>query len=85
MSIGHDESKLSVNNGKAYLCILSCDASDRLKEEFVSMCRQKNVALTEIPFSMEQLAFIIGSKAAVITVNDEGLSKKLMTYREVNI
>ena len=49
------------------------------------MCEENAVAFLEVPCTVEQFAFIIGSKAAVITVNDDGFSKKLMTYREDNI
>jgi ribosomal protein L7Ae-like RNA K-turn-binding protein len=85
LSIGHDESKSSVKNGKASICILASDSSDRLKEEFKALCEENKATVIEVPFSIEQFAFIIGSKAAVITVNDDGLGKKLMTYREDNV
>jgi len=85
MSVGHDESKASVKSKKASLCLLATDSSDRLKEEFRTMCEENAVAFLEVPCTVEQFAFIIGSKAAVITVNDDGFSKKLMTYREDNI
>ncbi len=85
ISVGHDESKLSVKNKKAFLCILSSDSSKRLQKEFETFCSQSGTALVTVEYTMEQFLYIIGSKAAVITVNDENLSKKLMTYREVNI
>jgi ribosomal protein L7Ae-like RNA K-turn-binding protein len=85
MSVGHDESKLAVKNGKACICILAGDSSERLKKEFVSLCEENKVTILQTDYTIEQFAFIIGSKAAVITVNDEGLGKKLLTYREVNI
>ena len=85
MSIGHDESKISVKSKKARLCLLAEDSSDRLKEEFRSLCEENSVTLAEVPYKIEQFAFIIGSKAAVITINDDGFSQKLMTYREENV
>lgn len=85
LSVGHDESKFSVKNKNACLCILASDSSKRLQEEFESFCKENEVPFLLVPYTIEQFLFIIGSKAAVITVNDEGLSKKLMTYREVNI
>lgn len=85
MSVGHDESKISVKNGNAIICILASDSSDRLRKEFRTLCEEKGVTILEVPYKIEQFAFIIGSKAAVITVNDEGFGNKLLTYREVNI
>jgi len=85
LSLGHDESKISVKNGSASLCILSSDSSQRLKEEFFALCKDAKIEAITVPYSTEQFAFIVGSKAAVVTVNDEGFRKKLMTYREDNI
>ncbi|MCR4563466.1 MAG: ribosomal L7Ae/L30e/S12e/Gadd45 family protein [Clostridiales bacterium] len=85
LSVGHDESKISVKSKKASLCLLAEDSSDRLKEEFKTLCEESSVTFIEVPYKIEQFAFIIGSKAAVITVNDDGFSKKLMTYREENV
>ena len=85
LSVGHDESKIAVKNKSARLLILSADSSDRLKKEFEFLCSENSVTLIQVPYTTEQFLYIIGSKAAVITVNDEGLMKKLMTYREVNI
>ena len=85
LSIGHDESKASVKSGKASLCLLSGDSSERLKKEFKTLCEENGTELTVLPYKTEQFAFIIGSKAAVITVNDDGFSQKLMTYREENV
>lgn len=85
MSVGHFAAKNSLRNGKASLCILACDASKRLKDEITAICEEKNIPLFVSPFQIERFSFIIGTKAAVITVDDEGFTKKLMTYREDNV
>ena len=85
LSVGHDESKNSVKTRNAVLCILASDSSQRLKTEFETLCSENGVTFLPVSYTVEQFLFIIGSKAAVITVNDAGLAQKLMTYREVNI
>lgn len=85
MSLGHDESKIAVKSGKASVCIMASDSSERLRGEFRTLCEENKVTIIESEYTIEQFAFIIGSKAAVITVNDEGFGKKLLTYREVNL
>ena len=82
MSVGHDAAKISVKNKTAYLCILASDASERIKDEFAFLCKENEITLIETPFPIEQFTFIIGQKAAVLTVDDEGFGKKLLTYRE---
>jgi len=84
LSVGHFAAKNSVKNKTAFLCILACDASKRLKDEFAGLC-ESSVPLIETPFTVEQFKTIIGLKAAVITVDDEGFVKKLITYREDNV
>ena len=84
LSVGHDAAKDSVRNKKARLCILACDASERLEKEFQSLC-DETVPILKTPFKIEQFESIIGLKAAVITVDDEGFKTKLITYREDNV
>jgi ribosomal protein L7Ae-like RNA K-turn-binding protein len=84
MSVGHDAAKDSIRNNRAFLCILAADASERLGREFGSLCGERTPVL-KAPFMIEQFEKIIGLKAAVITVDDEGFATKLMTYREDNV
>lgn len=87
MSIGHDASKISVKNGEACLVILASDAADRLKEEFSSLCSEDGAKAEVIETDIPQrfLALKIGTKAAVLTVNDIGFAQKLKQYWEDNL
>ena len=84
LSVGHDAAKDSIRNKKASLCILAQNASQRLEDEFNGLCGE-NIPVLKTPFTVEQFEKIIGLKAAVITVDDEGFTKKLMIYREDNV
>ena len=49
MSLGHDAALSSVKEGRASVCILASDSSERLKDEFISLCEKtggKTPALT---------------------------------------
>lgn len=79
LSLGHDASFGSISKSKAKLCLLSSDASDRLKKEFLRSAtfEDRKLEVVELDYTMEQIQFAIGSKVAVMTVNDKGFARKL--------
>jgi len=79
LGLGHDAAVEAIVKNSAKLCIVSCDASERLKNELKHACTYngKNIPFIEVGFTMEQLSKAIGSKAAVLTVNDEGFAKAI--------
>ena len=83
---GHDAAIESIVKNKASLCVLCLDASERLKREMKHACcyDNKNIPVVEADFEAKELSSAIGTKAAVVAVNDEGFSKKLLTLFETN-
>ncbi len=79
LSIGHDASVNSLNSGKAKLCFLSVEASQRLKNEMDALCKKTNANIIFGSYTMQQLGLSVGAKAtAVLTVNDEGFAKRII-------
>jgi len=79
LSEGHDVCVDAVKKGRASMCLFASDASDRLIKEFESIvqnCKQ-DVPIKKLPYSMNELNFALSYRAAVLTVNDEGIAKKL--------
>ena len=76
---GHDAAINAIKYGKAHLCILTSDASERLKNEFRRACSYegREVPLQETEKTMDEMKNIVGVRAAVLTVNDEGFAKSL--------
>ena len=72
LGVGHDASKEAVRKNKAALCILCCDASDRLKKEFHNMT---NIKIADTVYSMSDIKSAIGTASGVLTVNDAGFAK----------
>lgn len=83
LSLGHDAAKGAIVSGKAKMCILSCDTSERLKDEFrtLTCTGKKDVPLMITDFTMFELGHAVGSKAGVITVDDEGFANGLERLR----
>ena len=79
VSLGHDAVIGSVIRNKAKLCILSKDASDRLKKEISHACtyENKNIPVLITNYDILTLSSAVGSKAAIVSVDDEGFAKAL--------
>ncbi len=87
MSLGHDAAINAIVKNKAKLCVMSSDGSERLKREMHHACtfNNKNIPLLITDYTLSELSVAIGSKAAVLTVDDEGFGKALTErYNEIN-
>lgn len=91
LSCGHDAAVGSLRSKSARLCLLSSDASERLRKEIE---REANFEGREIPVrellsDMNEIGRATGLKSAVVTVNDEGFAKSMLgllnTEGEVNL
>lgn len=79
LSVGHDASVEAIVKNKAELCVLCADASERLKKEMRHACtyKGKNVACLILDCDILTLSKAIGTKAAVLSVNDKGFAEKI--------
>lgn len=87
LCLGHDAAVSSVVKNKAKLCIISIEGSERLKREMKHACtyENKNIPLIIVDYKTQELSQAIGSKAAVITVTDEGFATALgKRYEEIS-
>ncbi len=76
LSLGHDAVISSVVKNRAKLLVLSAQASPRLQREInhATTYEGKNIPVLITDYSMAELSAAIGSKAAVVSVDDEGLA-----------
>lgn len=79
LSLGRDAAVASAKGGKAKLCFISSDASQRLERELRTVCEERDIQVIRTPFTMAETGFAVGNKTVgVITVNDEGFRTKLL-------
>lgn len=76
--MGHDMVKQSVTKNKAKLIILCRDASPRLVKEFQSLAEKHKVEVLVSGITIAEVHFTIGYKAAVMAVEDENFSKRII-------
>lgn len=79
ISPGRDASVASAKKGKAKICFISADASQRLEREMRTVCEGKDIPVVRTPCTMAETGFALGNKTmGVITVNDEGFKSKAL-------
>ncbi len=76
LSLGHDAVISSVVRNRAKLLVLSAQASPRLQREIshAATYEGKNIPVLITDYSTAELSAAIGSKAAVVSVDDEGFA-----------
>lgn len=80
VSLGHDAVISSIVHNKAKLCIVSEDASQRLKNELEHACNYDNKAIPyfELPVSKDLISKAVGQKMSTLTVDDEGFATAII-------
>ena len=78
LSPGHDACKASLNQGRASLCLICSDASQRLNEEITALAEKAGVRIFDVDYLMMDIKAAISFKAAVLTIDDEGFAKSLI-------
>lgn len=91
LSCGHDAAVGSLRSKSAKLCLLSSDASERLRKEIEreATFEGREIPVRELLSDMNEIGRATGLKSAVVTVNDEGFAKSMLgllnTQGEVNL
>lgn len=78
LSMGHDACKQALNGGTAEMCVICCDASERLKDEIFRLARKAGVPVFDVSYTMLDVTGATGMKASVFTVDDAGFTKTLI-------
>lgn len=75
--LGFDVAKEAVEKKNAGLVLLAKDLSPKSRKEIVLVCEKSGARTKDLPFTMEELWFLVGKRAGILAVADEGLAKKL--------
>lgn len=81
LSCGHDGAIGALRSKSAKLCILSSDSSPRLREEIERETEysKRKIPIIQIQSDMYEIGKATGLKSAVLTVNDEGFAKTMLS------
>lgn len=84
LSLGHDACKQALNSGRAKLCIICSDASERLSKEISGLAQSKKITVYDVRYTMLDIKQALSFKAAVFTVDNEGFAKSLIAKLNEN-
>ncbi len=80
---GEFQTERSVKSGKACLCILSSDASERTGKHFKDMCAFRQIPLVIAEEDKESLGRMIGrGPRSSAAIEDEGLAKVIAGLKD---
>lgn len=77
LSAGFAAAKDSVNKGVAELVIIASDISEKSEKEIRFVCKTA-VTAVRVPNTTFEISNAIGTKAGIISVNDEGFAKSIL-------
>ena len=80
LGCGHDSAVGSIRSKNAFLCLLSSDSSQRLRDEMVreSTFDGRDIPVRVLNSDMKEIGHATGLKSAVLTVNDDGFAKAML-------
>lgn len=84
LSMGHDMAQQAIKRKKAKAVFLCADSSDRLKREFEKAAQQyaNGIPVLKTDVTMDEIHYSVGSRAGVITIDDENFSSKIISLLE---
>ncbi len=83
VSFGHDAVKQCIRLKRAKLLLFTRDASPRLREELTGLAG--NVPAIDLAESADELAAVLGRRAAALAVGDEGFAQSLLKHVETTV
>ena len=81
LAAGHDAVKDSVRKRRAKLIVFTSEASERLKGELSGLAGEAVIVLS-VDLTNEDIKAAAGKRAAVLSVNDNGLAKLVRSAYE---
>lgn len=76
---GEERCEAAIKSGKAFVVILSKDASNNTRKKFHDKCAFYEVPILDAPFDKEAIGRAMGmSQRSCVAITEEGLANKLI-------
>ncbi len=76
---GEFQSEESIKRGRAKLCLIAADASERTSKHFHDMCAYREVPIYKIDVGKDALGQMIGRGARTsVTIEEQGLADNIV-------
>ena len=77
LAVGTAAAEESLGRRRAKLCILAADISPKSQKEMRFLCEKNGVKAITIPLGIDEVTQSIGTRAGILTVEDEGFAKAI--------
>ncbi|MBQ7128731.1 MAG: ribosomal L7Ae/L30e/S12e/Gadd45 family protein [Clostridia bacterium] len=79
VSLGYDKALDAVHSGNSHAVFLASDLSQKTKRGLVFAAEEYEIPVISTEFSIFEITNAVGTKTGVVSVNDAGFVKKLLT------
>ncbi len=80
--MGFDPMKEALAGGKACAVIIASDISPKTEKEVRFFSDKKNIPVAVTSMTLDEIHFVIGKKAGILTVCDKGFAEKALALCE---
>lgn len=81
--MGFDVVKKSMQDGSAELIIVASDLSPKTLKEVIYLSSQFEIEVLTIKQTLDELWYILGKRAGVLSITDYKLSKKILAEAKI--
>ncbi len=79
VSLGYDKSLEAVHTFKSQVVFVANDISEKTKRGLVFAAEDAEIEIITTPFSIFDFTNAVGTKTGIVSVNDSGFAKKLVS------
>lgn len=79
VSLGYDKSLEAVHSFKSYVVFVADDISEKTKRGLVFAAEESEIEVITTPYSIFDFTNAVGTKTGIVSVNDSGFAKKLIS------
>ena len=78
-TFGYDKALLSVHSLKSSVVFVADDISEKTKRGLVFAAEQTGIEIITVPYSIFDITNAVGVKTGVVSIDDDGFAKKLVS------
>lgn len=82
LKLGFDPAKIALEHGQARLVLLALDLSAKSRDSARRLCEQYNCPVKDIPFTMDDIWYLVGKRSGILVVTHDAFAKKLSQLLE---
>ena len=79
VSLGYDKSLEAIHTFKACVVFVANDISQKTKKGLVFAAEESDIKIVDTPYSIFEFTNAVGTQTGIVSINDSGFAKKLVS------